>query len=92
MSSNQGQVYFIGAGRVSLWDRDEAWYAQTSKQMLQGGDWVVPRFLDSPRYAKPILIYWCQATSMKIFGPTALAAGRLRIRVHGASRHWHRRV
>src|SRR2546421_3876691 len=67
-------LYFIGAGRVSLWDRDEAWYAQTSKQMLQSGDWVVPRFLDSPRYAKPILIYWCQATSMKLFGPTALAA------------------
>src|SRR3982751_5652340 len=67
-------LYFIGAGQVSLWDRDEAWYAQTSKQMLESRDWVVPRFLDSPRYAKPIFIYWCQAASMKIFGPTALAA------------------
>jgi len=67
-------LYFIGAGRVSLWDRDEAWYAQSSKQMVESGDWVVPRFLDSPRYAKPILIYWCQAASMKLFGPTALAA------------------
>src|SRR5882762_3021626 len=67
-------LYFIGAGRVSRWDRDEAWYAQTSKQMVESGDWVVPRFLDSPRYAKPILIYWCQAASMKLFGPTALAA------------------
>src|SRR5258706_1071197 len=69
-----GILYFIGAGSVSLWDRDEAWYAQTSKQMLESGDWVVPRFLDSPRYAKPIFIYWCQATSMRLFGPTALAA------------------
>src|SRR5258705_13364911 len=69
-----GILYFIGAGSVSLWDRDEAWYAQTSRQMVQSGDWVVPRFLDSPRYAKPILIYWCQAASMKLFGPTALAA------------------
>src|SRR5439155_12478974 len=67
-------LYFIGAGRVSLWDRDEAWYAQTSKQMLESGDWVVPRFLDLPRYAKPIFIYWCQATSMKLFGATTLAA------------------
>src|SRR3954471_12336123 len=67
-------LYFVGAGRVSLWDRDEAWYAQTSKQMVESGDWVVPRFLDAPRYAKPILIYWCQAASMKMFGPTALAA------------------
>jgi len=67
-------LYFIGAGRVSLWDRDEAWYAQTSRQMLESGDWVTPRFLDSPRYAKPIFIYWCQAASMKLFGATALAA------------------
>ena len=67
-------LYFIGAGRVSLWDRDEAWYAQTSKQMLESGDWAVPRFLDAPRYAKPIFIYWCQAASMKLFGPTAMAA------------------
>src|SRR5438445_1070745 len=48
-------LYFVGSGRVSLWDRDEAWYAQTSKQMLESGDWVAPRFLDAPRYAKPIL-------------------------------------
>src|ERR1041384_7725260 len=67
-------LYFIGAGRVSLWDRDEAWYAQTSRQMVESGDWIVPRFLDSPRYAKPILIYWCQAASMKLFGSTELAA------------------
>ncbi|HEV8607925.1 MAG TPA: glycosyltransferase family 39 protein [Tepidisphaeraceae bacterium] len=67
-------LYFIGSGRVSLWDRDEAWYAQTSRQMAQGGDWVVPRFLDSPRYAKPIFIYWCQAASMKLLGATSLAA------------------
>src|SRR5882762_7421984 len=67
-------LYFVGSGQVSLWDRDEAWYAQTSKQMVESGDWVVPRFLDAPRYAKPILIYWCQAASMRLFGATALAA------------------
>src|SRR3954468_21821603 len=67
-------LYFIGAQSVSLWDRDEAWYAQTSKQMVESGDWVVPRFLDSPRYAKPVFIYWCQAASMKLFGPSELAA------------------
>src|SRR5258705_383196 len=67
-------LYFIGAGNVSLWDRDEAWYAQTSRQMMESGDWVVPRFLDAPRYAKPIFIYWCQAASMKFMGATPLAA------------------
>ena len=35
-------VYFIGAQRVPLWDRDEPWYAQCSREMLQSRDWVVP--------------------------------------------------
>lgn len=67
-------VYLAGGGRVSLWDRDEAWYAQTSKQMVESGDWTLPRFLDQPRYAKPILIYWLQALSMKALGATEQAA------------------
>ncbi len=54
-------VYLAGNGRVSLWDRDEPRYAQTSRQMLQTGDWVVPHLLDKVRTAKPIFIYWCQA-------------------------------
>jgi 4-amino-4-deoxy-L-arabinose transferase-like glycosyltransferase len=67
-------LYLAGNGSVSLWDRDEPRYAQTSRQMLQSGDWVVPRLLDQVRTAKPIFIYWCQAASMKIFGDTAFAA------------------
>src|ERR1043165_3553701 len=61
-------VYLAGNGRVSLWDRDEPRYAQTSRQMLQSGDWVVPRLLDKVRTAKPVFIYWCQASAMKLFG------------------------
>jgi 4-amino-4-deoxy-L-arabinose transferase-like glycosyltransferase len=67
-------LYLAGNGSVSLWDRDEPRYAQTSRQMLQSGDWVVPRLLDQIRTAKPVFIYWCQASSMKIFGDTAFAA------------------
>jgi 4-amino-4-deoxy-L-arabinose transferase-like glycosyltransferase len=66
--------YLVGNERVGLWDRDEPRYAQTSRQMLQSGDWVVPRLYDNVRKAKPIFIYWCQATSMSIFGDTAAAA------------------
>ncbi len=67
-------VYLAGNGRVSLWDRDEPRYAQTSRQMLQTGDWVVPRLLDNVRNAKPIFIYWCQAFAMKLFGDNEFAA------------------
>src|SRR4051812_43561148 len=61
-------LYLLGNGSVSLWDRDEPRYAQTSRQMLQSGDWVVPHYLDKVRTAKPVFIYWCQATSMRVFG------------------------
>src|SRR5688572_30307071 len=61
-------LYLAGNARVSLWDRDEPRYAQTSRQMLEGGDWVVPRFLDKVRTAKPVFIYWCQAAAMAAIG------------------------
>lgn len=67
-------VYLLGNASVQLWDRDEPRYAQTSRQMLESGDWVVPRFLDNIRTAKPVLIYWCQAASMSVFGDNAFAA------------------
>src|SRR5687768_12284163 len=73
-------LYLLGNGSVSLWDRDEPRYAQTSRQMLEGGDWVVPRFLDKVRTAKPVFIYWCQAAAMAVIGKdgeTGVFAARL---------------
>jgi 4-amino-4-deoxy-L-arabinose transferase-like glycosyltransferase len=67
-------VYLAGNGRVALWDRDEPRYAQTSRQMLRSGDWVVPRLYDEPRTAKPPLIYWLQASAMSVGGDNAFAA------------------
>src|SRR5437773_976368 len=57
-------LYLVGNARVSLWDRDEPRYAQASRQMLQSGDWVVPKLLDEPRINKPPMIYWLQASAM----------------------------
>jgi 4-amino-4-deoxy-L-arabinose transferase-like glycosyltransferase len=61
-------LYLVGNAGTSLWDRDEPRFAQTSRQMLQSGDWVVPRFLDKVRTAKPVFIYWCQAAAMRVIG------------------------
>jgi 4-amino-4-deoxy-L-arabinose transferase-like glycosyltransferase len=71
-----GGLYLLGNGRVSLWDRDEPRYAQASRQMLQSGDWVVPKLLDEPRIKKPPMIYWCQAASMAVFQRLMPDAGR----------------
>ena len=71
-------LYLVGNDAVGLFDRDEPRYAQTSQQMLVSDppDWVVPRLLDEVRTAKPILIYWCQAMSMKLLGSTSPFAAR----------------
>src|SRR5579862_6156566 len=65
-------LYLIGNASVPLMDRDEPRYAQCSRQMLQSGDWVVPRLYDEPRTAKPPLIYWCQAASMMLVDASPL--------------------
>jgi len=42
-------------------DRDEARFAQATKQMIENRDYVDIRFQDEVRYKKPVGIYWLQA-------------------------------
>jgi 4-amino-4-deoxy-L-arabinose transferase-like glycosyltransferase len=46
-------------------DRDEARFAQATKQMIESGDYVDIRFQDEVRYKKPVGIYWLQAGVVK---------------------------
>ena len=46
-------------------DRDEARFAQATKQMIETGDYVDIRFQDETRYKKPVGIYWLQAGVVK---------------------------
>src|SRR5712691_4919188 len=46
-------------------DRDEARFAQATKQMVEAGDYVDIRFQDEVRYKKPVGIYWLQAGAVK---------------------------
>lgn len=49
-------------------DRDEARFAQATRQMAETGDYVDIRFLDVPRHLQPAGIYWLQAASVQVFG------------------------
>lgn len=49
-------------------DRDESRFAESSKQMLESGNWVDIRFGQVPRYKKPVGIYWLQAAATEIAG------------------------
>ena len=46
-------------------DRDEARFAQATKQMMESGDYIDIRFQDEVRYKKPVGIYWLQAAVVK---------------------------
>jgi len=67
-------VYGFGLGQASLWDIDEAIYADISRNMARSGDWVFPVFNDAPRFDKPPLILWIGAAAMQVLGPQELAA------------------
>lgn len=67
-------LYLSGNGRISLWDRDEPWYAQTAREMVNRGDYVVPLFNGQPRYRKPVLIYWLMASAYSLFGDNEFSA------------------
>lgn len=74
-------LVMLGSGitSVPVMDRDEARYAQASKQMLETGEFIDIRFQEAPRHVKPAGIYWMQAASAAVFGGTdaPIAAYRL---------------
>ena len=60
-------------------DRDEARFAQATKQMVESGDFVDIRFQDDVRYKKPVGIYWMQAAAVET--ASALGLPRAQVRV-----------
>jgi 4-amino-4-deoxy-L-arabinose transferase-like glycosyltransferase len=60
-------------------DRDEARFAQATKQMVESGDFIDIRFQDEVRYKKPVGIYWMQAAAVET--ATALGLPRPQARI-----------
>jgi 4-amino-4-deoxy-L-arabinose transferase-like glycosyltransferase len=60
--------YFARLGASSLWDSNEAFYAETPREMIESGDWINPSFTYQPRFNKPPLCYWIVALFYKLFG------------------------
>ena len=58
-------------GIVSLpaLDRDESRFAQSSRQMLESGNFVDIRLGQVPRYEKPVGIYWLQSATTAVAAP-----------------------
>ena len=55
-------------------DRDEARFAQATRQMLESRDFVDIRFQDEARHKKPVGIYWMQSAAVTLAGGPEQAA------------------
>jgi dolichol-phosphate mannosyltransferase len=64
----------LGNLTYALIEPDESRYAQVALNMLESGDWVVPRLAGEPYLDKPPLLYWVTAASLQVMGESELAA------------------
>ncbi|HLI99319.1 MAG TPA: glycosyltransferase family 39 protein [Bradyrhizobium sp.] len=72
-------LFLPGFFNIPPVDRDEARFAQATKQMVEGGDFVDIRFQDDVRYKKPVGIYWLQAAAVETASVLGLPRAQLRI-------------
>jgi len=61
-------------GAAPLFDEDEGFYAEASREMLESGNYLTAHINGLPQYDKPILIYWLQVISFRMFGQNEFAA------------------
>jgi 4-amino-4-deoxy-L-arabinose transferase-like glycosyltransferase len=75
-----GLLFFLpGFFNIPPIDRDEARFAQATKQMVETGDFVDIRFQDEVRYKKPVGIYWLQAAAVETASSLGLPRAQIRI-------------
>jgi len=75
--------YGLPLGARKLLVSDETRYAEIPREMIAGGDWVVPHLNGLRYFEKPPLGYWVHAGSILLFGennfavrlPSAMAVG-----------------
>src|SRR5438445_39912 len=73
-------VLFVpGFVTIPAIDRDEARFAQATKQMVESGDFVDIRFQDDVRYKKPVGVYWLQAAAVETASKLGVPRAQLRI-------------
>ena len=61
-------TFFLGLGRPAIGDADEAFYAESAREMLERGDWLTPYYNYEYRWQKPVLYYWLTAIAYLVLG------------------------
>src|SRR5215213_3069213 len=64
-------LYKLGAGSLAAWD--EAIYAQVSKEIAQGGEWLTLHWQYADWFEKPPLFMWITAVFYRVLGVNEFA-------------------
>ncbi len=89
-------TFFAGLGRSAIGDADEAFYAQSAREMVEQGDWITPHYNYEYRFQKPVFFYWLVAGAYVVAGvgetaarfPSALAGLALALMTWLVGRRW----
>jgi 4-amino-4-deoxy-L-arabinose transferase-like glycosyltransferase len=92
-----GLTFLAGLGRPAITDSDEAFYAESAREMVERGDWLTPHFNYHLRFEKPVLYYWLVAATYLVTGvteaaarlPSALAGIGLVLVTFACARRWY---
>lgn len=63
-------AFVLSSYNVPLTDIDEGAFSEATREMMARGNLVSPTLNGAPRQDKPILIYWAQAASVSLLGPS----------------------
>jgi 4-amino-4-deoxy-L-arabinose transferase-like glycosyltransferase len=69
-----GVLWFATLSIRPLFNPDEGRYAEIPREILSGGDWVIPHLNGLAYIEKPPLQYWATALSLRVFGQGEFAA------------------
>lgn len=73
-----GTILFgANIGGYNLWAPDEPRFGQVAREMLQSGDFLVPRINGEPYKEKPPLLFWLAAAASWPFGDVTETSARI---------------
>ncbi len=61
-------TFLLPLGITPLFDLDEGAFSEATREMLSSGNYITTYLDGALRFDKPILIYWLQVLSVKLFG------------------------
>jgi 4-amino-4-deoxy-L-arabinose transferase len=66
-------IYILPLGGRPMLTPDEFRYGEIPREMIESGNWIVPKLIGVRYFEKPVLGYWLNAASIMLFGENSFA-------------------